>query len=116
MQNLSFGRDDRRHMRGGEQRRAVNECSHVGLLPLKMASTAPGDLDRPRRQRGCADNGASLRRPLNSRQHALKHAIALDEPMIEGAGDMERDDRRDQNPADEMPDENPVGQRLVLAQ
>src|SRR5580658_9725765 len=83
---------------------------------LKMTSTAPGDLGCARRQRGCPDNGASLRRRSTPRQHALEHPIALHQPMIEGAGDMERDDRCDQNSADEMPDENPVGQRLVLAQ
>lgn len=42
------------------------------------------------------------------RQHALENAIALDEPMVERARDMEGDDRTDQNPADEMPDENAV--------
>src|SRR5208282_6456590 len=50
------------------------------------------------------------------RQHALEHRIAFDEPMVERASDMKGDDRSDHNPADEMPDENPVGERLVLAE
>src|SRR5208282_5017298 len=70
-----------------------------------------------------ANNRASLRRANGRRahgsiprQHALEHRIAFDEPMVERASDMECDDRSDQNPADEMPDEDPVGQRLILAE
>jgi arsenate reductase-like glutaredoxin family protein len=35
--------------------------------------------------------------------------------MVERARNMERDDHTDQNLADEMPDENAVGQRPMLA-
>ena len=47
-------------------------------------------------------------RSLRPRQHALEHGIAFDEPMVERARDMEREDHTDQNPADEMPDVNAV--------
>ena len=50
------------------------------------------------------------------RQHALENAVAFDEPMVERARDMERDDHADQNPADQMPDDNAVRQRPILAQ
>ena len=48
-------------------------------------------------------------------QHALEDAIAFDEPMIERARDMKRDDDADHNAADEVPDEYAVRQRLILA-
>jgi hypothetical protein len=38
----------------------------------------------------------------------------FDEPTVERARDMERDDQSDQKPAGEMPDENAVLQRLIL--
>jgi hypothetical protein len=47
-------------------------------------------------------------RSLRPRQHALEHGIAFDEPMVERARDMEREDHTDQNPADEMPDVNAI--------
>ena len=43
-----------------------------------------------------------------ARQHALCNSIAFDEPMVERARDMERNDHTDQNPADEMPDDDAV--------
>ena len=89
----------------------------VGVMPAQAGIQTQGSdatldscLRRNDKTHGCTERktgrGAGRRSIL--RQHALQDAIAFDQPMIERARDMERDDHPDQNPTNEVPDENAV--------
>src|SRR3984957_15448149 len=70
------------------------------------------------RNRGTArksDEGLAVRSSI-ARPHPREHAVALDEAVIECAAGVERDDRRNEKTASEVPDENLVGHSLILAE
>jgi hypothetical protein len=56
----------------------------------------------------------ATRAHLSARPHLRQHAVVFDDPIVKRPRDMQRDDRRDQYAADEMPDEDPVRKQHIL--
>ena len=93
------------HDQDGQLRLSHEELSAYDEAKRRIGDRANEALHRKRLKTGAA---AHVSQRSIARQHALQDAIAFDQPMVERARDMERDNHADHNPADQMPDENAV--------